>query len=1117
MPRTKRPLTDSEDDVFVKHKATIRQLYEVERKTLKEIKYIMEHKHEFPETRLSTYETKLRDKLGLRKKLKKSDWAAVYQRQQNRQGKETGLYLNGTRIPWRKASKEIGRSGARSSDSPYIPLSAGVVVRTPSPIGPRTLPGEVSHQEEMLFSFQMPSSSPQSTSLLLQANQFLDYNLQETAQASEQGTFPVYESQIQRFVPGQVVESGTSATAIRSLGPVCIRTSTPSQRINAIFAESLKHGWVVTALSDLPCNQLIKRISAITNGTSWHTGYNSMLIDYGSDLNTSKSEGPPVPLISELLYDNEPLTSALSRYFDAHYFLARTMYMVSNNLMDFWDVDSIINILEILFHRIPEASLLTLLDSGVPTVRATWEFLAVAAGSFGSQDNFRFLMHIGLRHPRWILPDGHRHLSHAVAMGTIDIVQSLLKLGSRPDQNLISAEGQTQLAIMEAVAAENLQCLRLLLEKCDVNRPVHGCNRSNFGMFVSHLTGGKVRLFKKRCHKFPNGCFGGPGAWIHVALDVENEFQNLALNMFLEAGANVDSIADDIFIGYDLHQLYTSSRIAVRYHRTILDESYYSNRKVFWRLVNCNTKAKSHLTRAGICLSVKQGHDALSGYLASRRTDPGMDRTVFLELVLAEQFFMTNYVIDAKVVQGLVEYGVEPTLRSLNLYDNVLLLRLVVAVRNHGFDDDFATILAMLLRQGMVIDSDILGSAVEEEGIAILEILSRHGANIRKYGALAVSVAARLENYEAVSWLLQSGVDINAVVDIRVEQLSILAAATMSPDYWSTGRSPHYRLLDNRCLFPSSSNMLIYLLQHGAKLRKNPRDSTAFDFLAHFVHYNNRATEEILKSLQIFMDQGLQLHDLSNPKGCLLEACVSRYGIGKRPDGTLHVFEWLLDHGVPIKCNGVLPHLISLGARDELILKVLEAGVDINAYDINAYGHAGGPAEITAVQAAAYGGDKKLVAQLLQRGADINQLSGRSGWKITALQAACECRTRSAEEKARKMELITFLIDCGADVNAPAGFTPLHVTAHQGDMETAILLVRHRADPNTPGGYAGSVLDIAAGEGRLDMVQFLLNMGALSNVREWGSIGYDGAIRRAERYGFHAVAEVIRDFMAKRH
>ncbi|ROW07168.1 hypothetical protein VPNG_07331 [Cytospora leucostoma] len=70
------------------------------------------------------WETKLRDDLGLRKKLKKKDWPIIYGHvlARREQGKETAIYLNGTRLPWGKAWKEIRRSGAtRTQYAPQGP------------------------------------------------------------------------------------------------------------------------------------------------------------------------------------------------------------------------------------------------------------------------------------------------------------------------------------------------------------------------------------------------------------------------------------------------------------------------------------------------------------------------------------------------------------------------------------------------------------------------------------------------------------------------------------------------------------------------------------------------------------------------------------------------------------------------------------------------------------------------------------------------------------------------------------------------------------------------------------------------------------------------------------
>ncbi|KAI8953416.1 hypothetical protein F4801DRAFT_537545 [Xylaria longipes] len=127
-------LPAAEVDVWTQNAALIRQLYISERKTLKQVKEVLESQHGFPTFPLSAYETKLRDKLKLRKRFKRADWTAVYQHFRIRGGKETGIYLNGMRISWGRAWKEIRRSGARlASDGRLRELPAGVVVRSPSP------------------------------------------------------------------------------------------------------------------------------------------------------------------------------------------------------------------------------------------------------------------------------------------------------------------------------------------------------------------------------------------------------------------------------------------------------------------------------------------------------------------------------------------------------------------------------------------------------------------------------------------------------------------------------------------------------------------------------------------------------------------------------------------------------------------------------------------------------------------------------------------------------------------------------------------------------------------------------------------------------------------------
>ncbi|ROW07759.1 hypothetical protein VMCG_03435 [Cytospora schulzeri] len=141
MSPAKRTLPDDKEDIWDRHKETLKKLYVTNRKKLEDVKRSMETEHGFPEVPLSTYEAKLRDKLHLRKKLKKTDWPVIYQHHLRRGGKKSAIYLNGSLIPWRKVWKEIRRSGVHLAERDLLSpgaLPADVTIRTPPSTPPPT-------------------------------------------------------------------------------------------------------------------------------------------------------------------------------------------------------------------------------------------------------------------------------------------------------------------------------------------------------------------------------------------------------------------------------------------------------------------------------------------------------------------------------------------------------------------------------------------------------------------------------------------------------------------------------------------------------------------------------------------------------------------------------------------------------------------------------------------------------------------------------------------------------------------------------------------------------------------------------------------------------------------
>ncbi|XXG98306.1 hypothetical protein Hte_004629 [Hypoxylon texense] len=1060
MPPIRRSTGHHENHIWEQNESTIRYLYQTERKTLKQVKEIMEAEHGFPTMPLQTYETKLRDVLGLRKKLKKADWTAIYQHYQNRGGKSTGIYLNGSRIPWEKAWKEIRRSGARSVGRDQdATLPSGVIVRTPSPAGPSTFTPPPVHENQLYSRHLPPSSFPPQKLSLWPLNQILAQNPQNMAQLPQSHQYPD------------------------------ILASTLLDNINVEDTRKLVSVKYDFALSDIPWNTFKdKMLSA---------GYPTLNIDIGLH--------EPWPLLHQGTASSLPALE-----FDVYYFLAKAIYLISNEMGVLWQQRQIF---KILINRVPKSVLIGLFQIDLPTIRATWECLVYCAGMFGYRGSFNFLIDVGLQHVGWVVPGGASYLGFAASMGALDLVRSLLQAGARADGAIRMAD---QSPLVEAVATGNLECVELLLEKCDINRVVengstYGIKGTTLTLFVAALGSGGFVTPLRQDHVYQQVSGILNQRKIRVHLDLKNEQQARGVTMLLKGGANVDSrvnMEGTIFgLMHRLLEFYKIKEIPVEWYPTLLEISYYRNAALFHELLPYSSRRMEHVTRSGIWLSAEQGQKDLDEYLMSRPSDSSFDTMGFLELFLAEQFLQPNMSIDTDVIQGLVEYGVDLKRASFPRNINYFLCRLV-HMAQYLDDDEFLVILRLFLCSGAVIDEEVLEASVEEKGINTLLVLSQHGADIAKDGGGALSLAAKFNNYKAVSWLLDAGVNINAAVHghtLQGFQLgSVISLAAI-------GDSSHYGEWREHWLCSSMSyNMLVYLIECGAELKNNPDDPNSFPFLYCFL-YHAEEDRSLLDKMKLFLDQKLKSHDLVGSE-CLLEVCLCpRLGMNEEEmEQRLAIFELLLEHGVPVVDTRVLPSLIyNYGDRHEITRKLLENVVDIDVYsgrDKPTY---------TAVQAAALRGDNALVVELVMMGAHINKPAAGLGGR-TALQAACDLNPTSTEGKTEKMKLIQFLIERGAEINAPAGpdfgCTALQCAAMGGDMEAALLLLYHGAAVNDlpatgMGGFCA--LDGAARNGNLDMVKLLLNVGALSHRR--GHSGYEGAIDLAKGIGHFALADLIRE------
>lgn len=794
---------------------------------------------------------------------------------------------------------------------------------------------------------------------------------------------------------------------------------------------------------------------------------------------------------STITNSSAPLTTFGTRG-RAYITVSMAIYLLSNGFVEptYFEEASFVHraffqTLESVFKETPARHLRDLLQSRLASVRAAFEALLNIAGILKHHFAFKTLVDIGIGN-NWLArsAQGHQYLYHAVCMDMNEVVHQLLDSGCRPNKFARADQRTITTAIVAALERRNIQCVELLLKHCDINTPFqYGYdNVTSFTFFI------------------------------HKACYLDEMLFGQGIRSFLDAGADINSP-----LGYDWYQNHDPMRFRCRIW-SVRDYLFCFHQRLFYEFTPDWSPAKtSNPTRAGVLTSLESGPNTLSAYCTRLAQNVGWPCMFeYLELLVAEELTGIgpciegpSRVVDLERVRALVNLGVSMD-KVLSRVPMLLADYMEGQEQNDLYCD--IEVIRYLLDNGALVDGWVLQQALWCQNTDILALTIQNATNIQQQGADVVVKAATANDFEAVKMLLDAGVDVNTETrSVRIpvglevgrrlkEAVSLIFQVVGS---WKLS-------------FEALNNMIDYLVQRGAHFRLSAMKPHLSDLLESVLKHKDARSEGLLKQIvQYIIDMGCDLSDPNVPSARLLEACGFLGGRYGEELEKMDIFESMFRNGALLRPGAPLAAWIGIGGGAELVNEMLCCGADINTYYHGDY-----PVR-TALQWAAEFCREDLVELLLQKGAEVNApASGPDG--RTALQAICNYESISPAEKEQQIRIINILLSYGANINAaPArdlGYTSLQCAAERGDLEVAMLLLSWDppADVDMPSCQNpsdricdGNALDLAAAQGRIDMVKLLLNNYALSSRP--GDTGYDGAIKEAEESGRLAVADLIRE------
>lgn len=710
--------------------------------------------------------------------------------------------------------------------------------------------------------------------------------------------------------------------------------------------------------------------------------------------------------------------------------------------------------------------LLVFLRSELPSARAAQEALLQLSSWQGDVQTFRLLATANDGYLQQQLGSSTRFIHAAVILGQRDMVQPCLaSMTALPE----SLEILTDL-LSAKEAAVSVLAARTLTRLFDIRRRDVCIHLIAFGM---------ADRFQR---------------WNHSVMTI-----------LLEAGFDVDVACPYAVELEVLNDRYDLDDVPVPWRMSILDYQYYKSKALHAVMQPYSLRIDTVFDREGLSGASQEGFQALSIYLSRWRADSeGHGRLAqFLQLFLVEQISVEDREPDWLVINNLIDYGVDPGLPELvglGLQD--LFGAMIRLIANHGPTDVGRAALQRLMDRGAQLDAQAFISAVSRRNTHGLEIVQNLGADIVMFGSHALVQSLRRGNTKAVDWLVERGVDpLHPIQDGKGSCLTVLGAA-INPDY----SLPHFPGMSPHFIGPTYSrgalDAVLNLVRLGVRPLFHPNDASPVDFLIAIFSFCEGFLPPVLAEyghvMRPLYREALQLP--SNKALQLLEY------IAVLKDWDL--FEEIANQGQLAGPGNPLAMLILYKAPPAIIRKIIRITPDHNTHTLH-YDR-----RLSASEAAAQVWNVQLLRELVLAGSEADRAVS-DVWTNRSLQHACRSNAVSAAEAQAQIETVQYLLKLGVPIDghddSDMKMSPLQMASSVGSLELVLLLLKHGADVNIVrirwNGEEMTSLDFAAKDGRLDVVQVLLNAGATSFTTQ--STPFDGAIDRALKWSHDETAKLL--------